>query len=135
MLPVAQFEAWTMEDCDYGRPLSQLVTVVIQGHSHGQVFGPFWLLRSILSVQVIRMVKSLQEAYPGVAAIVETDLNLAQVTCAMSKKFSNVHDIMSFQASLDFGEGVEILAPAELSRVASRWEWISNFGQTDMHLL
>ena len=84
MLPAAQFEAWTMEDCDYGRPLSQLVTVVIQGHSHEQVFGPFWLLRSILSVQVIRMVKSLQEAYPGVAAIVETDLNLAQVTCAMS---------------------------------------------------
>ena len=27
------------------------------------------------------MVKSLQEAYPGVAAIVETDLNLAQVNC------------------------------------------------------
>ena len=72
-----------MEDCDYGRPLSQLVTVVIQGHSHGQVFGPFCFLgllfRSILPVQVIRMVKSLQEAYPGVAAIVETDLNLAQV--------------------------------------------------------
>ena len=81
------------------------------------------------------MLKSLQEAYPGVAAIVETDLNLAQVTCAMSKRIRNVHDIMSFQASLDFGEGVEILAPAKLSRVASRWEWISNFGQTDMHLL
>ena len=35
-----------------------------------------------------------------------------------------VNDIVSFQASLDLGEGVEILAPAELSRVASRWEWI-----------
>ena len=34
------------------------------------------------------------------------------------------NDIVSSQASLDLGEGVEILAPAELSRVASRWEWI-----------
>ena len=84
MLPASQFDAWTMEDCDYGLPLSQLVTVVLQGHSQEQVepFFFFSFLRSIPSVQVTRMVKSLQEAYPGVAAIVETDLNLAQVTCA-----------------------------------------------------
>ena len=42
----------------------------------------FSFIRYVPSVQVTRMVKSLQEAYPGVAAIVETDLNLAQVTCA-----------------------------------------------------
>ena len=50
----------------------------------------FLVFRSIPPVQVIRMVKSLQEAYPGVAAIVETDLNLAEVTCAVSKIFRNV---------------------------------------------
>jgi len=79
-----QFEAWTMEECDYGLSLSQLVTVVVQGHSQGQV---------------TRMVKSLHEAYPGVAAIVETDLNLSQV---------------------DLGKGVEIVASTELSIIASR---------------
>ena len=31
--------------------------------------------------------KSLQEAYPGVAAIVETDLNLAQVNCPQLCEF------------------------------------------------
>ena len=77
-----QFEAWTMEECDYGLSLSQLVTVVVQGHSQGQVdiFGVY-----SLCVQVTRMVKSLHEAYPGVAAIVETDLNLSQVTFELSK--------------------------------------------------
>ena len=83
MLPASQFDAWTMEDCDYGLPLSQLVTVVLQGHSQEQVEPFLSFLRSIPSVQVTRMVKSLQEAYPGVAAIVETDLNVAQVTCTI----------------------------------------------------
>ena len=41
MLPASQFDAWTMEDCDYGLPLSQLVTVVLQGHSQEQV-EPFF---------------------------------------------------------------------------------------------
>ena len=70
-----------MEECDYGLSLSQLVTVVVQGHSEGQVdiFGVY-----SLCVQVTRMVESLHEAYPGVAAIVETDLNLAQVTFDLS---------------------------------------------------
>ena len=71
-----------MEDCDYGLPLSQLVTVVLQGHSQEQVEPFLSFFRCIPSLQVARIVKSLQEAYPGVAVIIETDLNFAQVTCA-----------------------------------------------------
>ena len=71
-----------MEDCDYGQPLSQLVTVVLQGHSQEQVEPFLSFFRCIPSLQVARMVKSLKEAYPGVAVIIETDLNFAQVTCA-----------------------------------------------------
>ena len=83
MLPAAQFEAWTMEECDYGLPVSQLVTVVLHGHSREQV--DLLLLTSSHCVQVTRVVKSLQDAYPGVATIVESDQNLTQVTFELSK--------------------------------------------------
>ena len=76
-----------------------MVTVVIQGHSWEQVHLPIQILlnpsssirsvsavitffrRSSLSyiLQVERLVKSLDEAYPEVAVIIETDLDLKKV--------------------------------------------------------
>ena len=64
------------------------------------------------------MVNSLQEAYPGVAAIVETDLNFAQVTFELYKILGKNKIELFFQ--VDLGEGVEIVARTELSNIASR---------------